>query len=124
MGAICGPTIANLVVSKLEEKWIHIHRPLVYKRFIDDILIILLYKLNEIEFQNQFSNLKINISGDLKVVFLDLVLEYDKVFSKIRIWLHIKETHNFGYLLTSSNHSLHIFKNIPISQIVTRGLCK
>lgn len=118
MGAICGPTIANIVVSKLEKKWIFIHKPLVYKRFIDDIIMILLFELDKIDFQSQFKNLKINICDGRKVIFLDLVLQYDELFKKMRIWLHIKETHNFGYLLVESNHPQIIFKNIPVSLFI------
>ncbi|CAF1085156.1 unnamed protein product, partial [Brachionus calyciflorus] len=124
MGAICGPTIANIVVSKVERKWIIIHRPLVYKRFIDDIFIILLTELDKTDFQNQFENLKINISEGQRVVFLDLVLHFDELFNKLRISLHIKETHNFGYLLTNSNHPQAIFKNIPVSLFIRiRRIC-
>jgi hypothetical protein len=40
MGIICGPTIANLYLSILEKQLLIIERPLIYKRYIDDILII------------------------------------------------------------------------------------
>jgi hypothetical protein len=40
MGSICGPSIANIVVYKLESKWLKINRPILYKRYIGDIILI------------------------------------------------------------------------------------
>ena len=41
MGSLCGPYIANLFVYIYEKKWMFIHKPLIYLRFIDDLFIIL-----------------------------------------------------------------------------------
>ena len=41
MGSICGPSIANIFVFLYEKKWLTIHRPLIYLRFIDDLFLII-----------------------------------------------------------------------------------
>ena len=43
MGSACGPSIANLFVFLYEKKWLYIHKPLIYYRFIDDIFIVSRY---------------------------------------------------------------------------------
>ena len=41
MGMVCGSSIANLFVFLYEKKWLTIHRPLIYLRFIDDLFLII-----------------------------------------------------------------------------------
>ena len=41
MGSKAGPSIANIFVYILEQKWLDINKPLYYKRFIDDIFVTL-----------------------------------------------------------------------------------
>jgi len=55
MGLICGPSVANIYVFILEDKALCIHRPIYYKRYIDDIFKIII---------TNFSNL-ISVSSDL-----------------------------------------------------------
>jgi hypothetical protein len=62
MGSSCGPMVANLYLYILEKKWIHIHRHLIYKRFIDDIFLVLKEELNFSEFEKQFIYLKLSKS--------------------------------------------------------------
>jgi hypothetical protein len=40
MGTKCGPCVANLYIYRLEKHWLVIERPLIYKRFIDDIYML------------------------------------------------------------------------------------
>ena len=40
MEVICDPYIAYIVVYKLEKSWLVILKPLMYKRYIDDIFIV------------------------------------------------------------------------------------
>ena len=61
MGCICGPTIASLFVYILEKKWLMIHKPLFYVRFIDDINLISYTKLDENDFKSYFLNLELNL---------------------------------------------------------------
>jgi len=124
MGCICGPSIANLFLYILEIKWIFIHKPLGYKRFIDDFFLILKDELDLIEFQSYFLNLKFTVhTGDI-VNFLDLNISYDNINKKIKFSLYTKPTHVNKYLLPFSNHPNHIFKNIPESLFIRlRRIC-
>ena len=124
MGAICGPSIANIVVYRLEEKWMKIHRPLVYRRFIDDILIISIFIIDIDNFKKIFLNLKLNIIQDKIVNFLDLSISFDKILKRICIKLFIKPTNTFSYVPPESNHSKSIIKNIPVSIFLrVRRIC-
>ena len=82
MGTIVGPCIANIYIYILEEKWLTIHRPLDYSRYIDDLfLIVVKEKLLEIiqTLNSSFDNLKLNIEYGDKVNFLDLNIKINKV---------------------------------------------
>ena len=50
MGCICGPSIASLFVYILESKWLIIHKPIFYGRFIDDFNLISRDKIDENNF--------------------------------------------------------------------------
>ncbi len=115
MGCIAGPSIAVLFVYILESKWLVIHRPLIYFRFIDDIIYGDKEPLDTTEFVKIFLNLKLNINtGDI-INFLDLNIKFDRVACKLNFDLYIKPTNTYGYLLSSSNHPSFIFNNIPKS---------
>ena len=68
-------------------------------------------------FRLTFWYLKPNIVKDNEVVFLDLKISFSKILEKSQFDLYIKPTNTFGYLLPSSSHPEHIFKNIPCSLI-------
>jgi hypothetical protein len=124
MGSNLGPAIANIVVYKLESKWLDLHSPTLYSRFIDDIFIGSETKLDLTEFKNNFDYLKLNIVHDKKVQFLDLEISFDEIFNKINFSLYIKKTNTFSYLNINSNHPSHIFKNIPKSLFIrVRRIC-
>jgi hypothetical protein len=117
MGSVCGPTIANIFVNFFEEKWLTIAKPIYYKRFIDDLFIILLDN-NSFDFQllhDSFKPLKLNVVCNERVNFLDLDISFNNILRKVNFKLFLKKTNSFSYLLTSSNHPQHIFKNIPKS---------
>ena len=118
MGSVFGPTCANIVVYHYENTWYNIHKPIYYKRFIDDIFVILNNeeKLNIL--LNSFDYLKLNyITGEI-VNFLDLNISINKISRQLHFSLYIKETNTFSYLLTNSNHPSHIIKKIPKSLLV------
>lgn len=124
MGCKCGPSIANLFLYLIEKSWISIHSPLIYARFIDDIFYASSTKLDIISFQNHFDYLKLNIIENDIINFLDLYIYYDDITGKINFSLYIKPTNTFSYLLPTSNHPLHIFKNIPKSLFIRiRRIC-
>lgn len=120
MGSKSGPTIANLFLSILEEKFLNTFKPFYYKRFIDDILTITNknFKIdNLLNFFNEF-NLKLNISSsntnnnENYVQFLDLNIKLS-ITGHIIFEPFFKKTNSFAYLLTNSNHPKSIFNNIP-----------
>ena len=124
MGCICGPDIANAYVYLLERKWLSINKHIIYKRYIDDIVLIDNKKLDCESFSNSFENLKINICHESKINFLDTTISFDTITGKINFSLYVKPTNTFSYLLTSSNHPDYIFKNIPISLFIRiRRIC-
>ena len=43
------------------------------------------------------------------------MISIDKITFKLKFSLHVKSTNTHSYLLTTSNHPNHIFKNIPKS---------
>ena len=115
MGSKCGPSIANIYVHILEEKFLTFHRPLFYARFIDDIFIITSKNFDLNILKNSFSYFKLNIVNATIVNFLDLNIKLNKITGSLIFSLYIKPTNTFSYLLTSSNHPCFIFKNIPKS---------
>jgi hypothetical protein len=112
MGCICGPTIANIFVYIYEKKWITIHKPLAYFRFVDDILLITKDLLCLESLKNAFGSLTLNLVISKRQVFLDLELELDKITCKITFFVYFKPTNTFSYLYIESNHPTHIFKNL------------
>ena len=123
MGTKCGPTIANIFIAILETKWLYLHKPLVYKRFIDDIFVIT-YKSNIESLEKNFGNLKLNLINDKEVQFLDLIISIDEYSNKLKFKLYTKSTNTFQYLFYNSNHPNHIFSNIPKSLFIRiRRIC-
>jgi hypothetical protein len=115
MGSISSPTIANLYLSILEDKFLVIHRPFLYKRYLDDIFIVVKRNFDINILNLYFCNLKLILSSSNIVNFLDLNIEIDYIYQRFKISLYIKPTQSFAFLLTDSNHPQFIFKNIPIS---------
>ncbi|CAF1113579.1 unnamed protein product, partial [Brachionus calyciflorus] len=113
MGTKCGPALANIFVNFFEEKFLLLHKPLYYKRYIDDIFIITKCDFDISILSNFFDTLKLNIVGGEEVNFLDLLIKIDKITGKIIFRLFIKPTNSFNYLFIDSNHPNFIFKNIP-----------
>ena len=115
MGSKCGPSIANIFVYILERSFLNIHKPIYYKRFIDDIFIITKKDFNILILCGSFEDLKLNVLSEPTVNFLDLNISINYIFNKLEFSLYIKPTNTFCYLPTTSNHSSFIFKNIPKS---------
>ena len=66
MGSNPGPAIANVVVYKLETKWLSIDKPLMYNRFIDDIFLAVSHPIDLIKFKETFGYLELNIIHEKK----------------------------------------------------------
>ena len=119
MGTICGPSIANLYLYVLEKKFLFIHKPIYYKRYIDDIFLAIDRKFDIktlTDNNNFFRNLNLLVSdeGD-EVVFLDLRIRFNSLTNKLDFSTYIKPTNTFSFLLTNSNHPGYIIKNNPFS---------
>jgi hypothetical protein len=124
MGCICGPSIASLYVYILENHWLCLNKPILYGRFIDDIFMITTIKLDEENFIKNFLNLKLNITQDSSINFLDLSISFDSIIKKLKFSLYVKPTNTFSYLRVDSNHPNFIFKNIPKSLFIRiRRIC-
>ena len=109
MGTICAPNIANIYVYCLERKFLQIHRPLFYCRFIDDIFIIVFSSFNIQILLNSFDSLTLNIVTNKTVNFLNLNISLCNLRGILIFSTYFKPTNTFSYLLNSSNHPPHIF---------------
>jgi len=124
IGTISGPSVANIYVHVLEEKFLSIHRSIYYKQYIDDIFNIILKNFPLNSFINSFHNLKLNVISGHRVSFLDLKISFNNTTKSLDFSLYTKLTNTFGYLLTSSNHPDFIFHNIPKSLFIRlRRIC-
>ena len=124
MGTVCGPSIANIFVYIYESKWLYIHRPLAYYRFIDDVLV-LVKDLNLIDsLKNAFGSLTLNFETGNVVKFLDLEISIDLLSKRLNFCIYFKPTNTFSYLYIYSNHPNFIFKNIVTSVLIRiRRIC-
>ena len=96
----------------------------MYKRFIDDIFLMVLKGFNIELLVGAFDYLKLNIITSKKVVFLDLVINLDQVTGQLVFSLYTKPTCTFSYLLNVTNHPDFIFKNLPLSLFIRiRRIC-
>lgn len=112
MGSKCGPSIANIFVYCYESKWLSIHKPLFYVRYIDDIFIIIdQFHLLE-SLKCSFGSLKLNIVYGDKINFLDLFIYLNKLTGNLVFSIYYKPTNTFCYLSVLSNHPDFIFENI------------
>ena len=118
MGCKCGPSVSNLFLYISEINWVRLNKPILYRRFIDDIVYLNKSKINKNELMNQFDNLKLNFVTAKKVQFLDLNIEIDSLKKKLKFSLYTKPTNTFQYLHKSSNHPKYIFNNIPKSLFI------
>ena len=92
MGTICAPNIANIYVYCLEVKFLHIHKPLFYARFIDDIFIIVISSFQIKFLLDSFDSLTLNIVTDKIVNFLNLEISLCKMSRKLSFSMYFKPT--------------------------------
>jgi len=74
MGSKSSPAIANLYLSILENSFLTIHKPFYYRRFIDDLFIIVIKNFNIETLFQYFKNLKL-ISFFIILIILILFLK-------------------------------------------------
>ena len=118
MGCKCAPSVANVYLYVLEQNFLIVHKPLFYKRYIDDIFCITKKEFDINILVNNFDYLKLNLEKSNNVNFLDMTISYDKSLNKLNFVKYFKPTQSFSYLFTNSNHAGSIFKNIPLSLFI------
>ena len=124
MGSICGPSIANLFVLIYEKKWLSVHRPLIYYRFIDDLFLVVNNSLSIDSLKNSFGSLRLTFEVNDKVKYLDLEIKRDDLTSYLDFSMYFKPTNTFSYLKIDSNHPKYIFKNLIKSLLIrVRRIC-
>ena len=89
MGCKCVPSVSNLFLYISEINWVRLNKPILYRRFIDDIVYLNKYKLDKNELMSQFDNLNLNFVTAKKVQFLDLNIEIDSLKKKLKFSLYI-----------------------------------
>ena len=118
MGSICGPSIANLFVFLYEKKWLTIHRPLIYLRFIDDLFLIIKNLVLLDSLKTAFGDLELTFNIEKTVNYLDLEITRNELTSYLDFSLYFKPTNTFSYLHISSNHPRYIFSNLVKSLFI------
>jgi hypothetical protein len=131
MGTPVAPPYANLYLAKLERNVMDAcpHKPLYYKRFIDDGFIIweasrdeLMVFLNAWNSQHPRIKLTFEVSG-FSVHYLDLVITKDMHCMSSRVPLIIttyeKPMNRYLYIPFSSAHNPSIFKGFIKSRLIS-----
>lgn len=124
MGAKYAPSVANLYMAEWEEEAVYKNRPqqlLLFKRFIDDIIVIWAgdkESLMDFGFNLNLNNKNINLSweiNDEKIQFLDLeILKEDGRFITQTFF---KQVDRNSYLPIDSCHHAPWLNNIPKGQL-------
>ncbi|XP_063797750.1 sialic acid-binding Ig-like lectin 5 [Pseudophryne corroboree] len=127
MGSICAPSVANIYMGQWELETISgdlKENIIVYKRYIDDVLIV--WKGTEIDWENFLAKINVNtynlkFTGTFspnRLEFLDLVLSTENFCStgKIETYTHFKNVDSNSYLQFGSCHLPQWKENIPYSQ--------
>jgi hypothetical protein len=115
MGTPIAPTLANIFMTQLEEEFLNTqeHKPIVYKRYIDDIFIIWDQSLEDFNtFMQAYNNFHPTIKfehniSENTVDYLDLTIYKGNNFEqsgKLETKTHIKNTNTFQYIHYDSHH--------------------
>lgn len=125
MGTTMAPTYANCYLKSLEESWKQRHPQfqqyiLLFKRYIDDLILIYDNSNNDLEtfikqLEKCYQPLEITIESGKKCNYLDLTLEIDHN-NQITHNIYQKTT-TPNILTDKSNHPTHIKENIIINEM-------
>ena len=120
MGTKAAPAYANLFMAKLEEEFLSSRtlKPLVWKRFIDDIFIIWTHGEQNLNHFLEDLNTSSSVSftwhySTEKSTFLDIDITHKN--DSFTTSIHVKPTNKQIYLHHNSCHPPHTFKAIPRS---------
>jgi hypothetical protein len=114
MGSPMIPPYANIFMHMVEKNITtkYSNHILLYKRFIDDVILIIKKDMTQIQnFQTDMNNIHPNIKliwtpASLKVDFLDITIMLDLKISKIRTLTFQKPLNKYSYLPFKSYHTL------------------
>ena len=126
MGTKAAVAIANIFMHFFEDKYIfqnqNLLKPLLYKRFIDDIFMIWTHTRLELDNFIQYLNqvhptikFTANVSNT-NIDFLDTTVHLSE--RKLRTELYTKPTNAQAYLLRTSYHPKHIFNSLPYGEFL------
>ena len=131
MGTKLAPSFANLFMGDFEEKYVYTYKlkPLIWKRFIDDIFFIWTYGQDELDKFVQHLNgchntIRFTLESSVDSVnFLDITV-HRETNGSLSPNLYCKPTDGHNYLLFFSEHPRHILNGIPYSQMLrVRRIC-
>jgi hypothetical protein len=122
MGTKMAPSYANLFMAQFEETFMATrqHLPLVYKRYIDDILMIWTHGEDELKafmtaMNSHHPTIKLTHEWSTEEInFLDVTVYIKN--NTVGTKLYTKPTDTHQYLQFTSSHPLHNKKAIPFSQ--------
>ena len=116
MGASFSPTVANIYMSTLFQKFsvTQKEKPLLLKRYIDDIFIIWPEKANFTQYYQSLNSYHTNIkfTTTISVTYLDLKGKQFALQNLLDIKTFQKENNLYQYLHFTSYHQKAIFKAI------------
>eukprot|EP00731_Ephydatia_muelleri_P033192 Em0026g12a len=134
MGTSLAPPFAILYMASLEEPFLQSRRlkPLLFKRYIDDIFMIWPHGLDELKtFVQEFNNLRPRIkltfeASQTAANFLDTTVYKGRRHREnghLDIKPFFKSTNSMHYLHFTSNHPKSVFKGIVVGEaLCSRGL--
>ena len=131
MGTKLAPSFANIFMSWFEDKFVYTYtpKPLIWKRYIDDIFMIWPHGKNSLDiFVNHLNSSHNTIkftaeTSTSHVNFLDITVSLNEHYELITS-LYTKPTDSHNYLLYSSEHPRHLLRGIPYSQFLrVRRIC-
>ena len=130
MGTKLAPALASVVVAYYEEEYLDTLRqqPLVWKRYIDDILVIWPFSRDDFSWfffgLNNCVHPKLKFTMDISfmtIQFLDITIYKGPKFyrtGQLSTSIFFKQTNTFSYLHGSSYISNHVLKGIAVGEIV------
>ena len=128
MGAAFSPTVANIFMSVFLRNFFSItnYKPLLLRRYIDDIFIIWPKSQNLNQFTESLNKFHPNIkftmtSSSTTINFLDLTIYKGPLLATnhlLDIKTYQKEQNLYQYLHFSSNHRRNVFKSIITGECI------
>ena len=127
MGTKLAPAYANIFMGKLEHTILSsaILKPLYYRRYIDDVLILWPHSITKLnKFITSLNNYhpSIKFTSEVnpnKITFLDVNIYKGPNFEKLDVETYIKPTNRQAYIYANSYHPRHRLKSSLIKHALT-----